>query len=190
MTPIAGTTRDYLEAQLELAGVPITLIDTAGLRETSDEIEAAGVRQAQLLGQNADLVLLLEDGSAEREPLDLVSDVPILRVQTKTDLGQCWQAAGFLPVSAVTGAGLPELRAAVRAALLGSQTRSEAWLTTERQADAARRALMHLAAARSLPDDLASYELEQALGALAELTGRDVQEDVVDAVFRNFCVGK
>jgi len=190
VTPIAGTTRDYLEAQLELAGVPITLVDTAGLRETSDEIEAAGVRQAQLLGQNADLVLLLEDGSAEREPLDLVSDVPILRVQTKTDLGPCWQAAGFLPVSAVTGAGLPELRGAVRAALLGNQTRSEAWLTTERQADAARRALMHLAAARHLPDDLASYELEQALGALAELTGRDVQEDVVDVVFRNFCVGK
>lgn len=190
VAPVAGTTRDYLEAQLELAGVPITLVDMAGLRETADEIEAAGVRQAQLLGQNADLVLLLEDGSAAREPLDIASDAPTLRVQTKTDLGIHWQAPGFLPVSAVTGEGLPELRGAVRAALLGNPARGEAWLTTERQADAARRALIHVTAAHSLPDDLAGYELEQALGALAELTGRDVQEDVVDAVFRNFCVGK
>lgn len=190
VTPIAGTTRDYLEAQLELAGVPITLVDTAGLRQTDDQIEAAGVRQAELLAQNADLVLLLEDGSTERQPLELTGDVPTLHIQTKTDLGQCWHAPDFLAVSAVTGEGLPQLREAVRLALLGNPTRGEAWLTTERQADAARRALLHLAAAHNLPDDLASYELEESLQALAELTGRDVQEDVVDAVFRNFCVGK
>ncbi|AWN23123.1 tRNA uridine-5-carboxymethylaminomethyl(34) synthesis GTPase MnmE [Deinococcus irradiatisoli] len=190
VTPLAGTTRDYLEAQLELAGVPITLVDTAGLRDTDDEIEAAGVRQARLLGQNADLVLLLEDGRAEREEPAVHLDVPTLLVQTKIDLGATWHDGRFLPVSAVTGEGLPELREAVRAALLGSVTRGEAWLTTERQADAARRALTHVGAARHLPDDLAGYELEQALQALAELTGHDVQEDVVDAVFRNFCVGK
>ncbi len=190
VTSVAGTTRDYLEAQLELAGVPITLVDTAGLRDTEDEIEAAGVRQSRLLAQNADLVLMLADGSAEPEALPVELGVPTLLVQTKTDLGAAWHDERFLPVSAVTGQGLPELREAVRAALLGSVTRTEAWLTTERQADAARRALTHVGAARSLPDDLASYELEQALQALSELTGRDVQEDVVDAVFRNFCVGK
>ena len=79
---------------------------------------------------------------------------------------------------------------ASRAALLGDAARGEAWLTTERQADAARRALGHVGAAQTLPDDLAGYELEEALRALAEITGQDVQEDVVDAVFRNFCVGK
>lgn len=84
----------------------------------------------------------------------------------------------------------PALRDAIQAALLGDTARGEAWLTTERQADAARRALAHIQAAQTLPDDLAGYELEEALRALAELTGRDVQEDVVDAVFRNFCVGK
>lgn len=190
VTPIPGTTRDYLEAQIKLAGVPITLINTAGLRETEDEIEAAGVRQAELLGQNADLVLALEDGHAVREPLELPEGVPTLRVQTKADLGLSWTEPQFIAVSAVTGEGLPTLRGAVRAALLGDVSRSEAWLTTERQADAARRALTHLSAAHHLPDDLASYELELALSALAELTGRDVQDDVVDAVFRNFCVGK
>lgn len=69
MTPLPGTTRDYLEAGLELAGVPVTLVDTAGLRETEDLIEAAGVRQAVALAGNADLVLVLEDGSQPREPL-------------------------------------------------------------------------------------------------------------------------
>lgn len=193
VTPTAGTTRDYLEAGLELAGVPVTLVDTAGLRETVDEIEAAGVRQARALAEAADLVLVLEDGSAAREELPLdVTGTParLIRLRTKADLPAAWTDPAVLDVSAVTGEGLPRLREAVRAALLGDAARGEAWLTTERQADAARRALGHVGAAQTLPDDLAGYELEEALRALAEITGQDVQEDVVDAVFRNFCVGK
>ncbi|GGB49676.1 tRNA modification GTPase MnmE [Deinococcus soli (ex Cha et al. 2016)] len=191
VTPIAGTTRDYLEAAVELAGVPVTLVDTAGIRETGDAIEAAGVRQALSLAGAADLVLTLEDGSAPREalPADL-SGARVIHVRTKADLPGAWTDPAALDVSAVTGSGLPALRGAIQAALLGDTARGEAWLTTERQADAARRALTHIQAARTLPDDLAGYELEEALRALAELTGRDVQEDVVDAVFRNFCVGK
>ncbi|QFP77391.1 tRNA uridine-5-carboxymethylaminomethyl(34) synthesis GTPase MnmE [Deinococcus sp. AJ005] len=193
VTPIPGTTRDYLEAGLELAGVPVTLVDTAGLRETVDEIEAAGVKQARALAEAADLVLVLEDGSAAREELPLdVTGTPtrVIQLRTKSDLLAAWTDTELLDVSAVTGAGLPELREAVRVALLGDAARGEAWLTTERQADAARRALSHVQAAQTLPDDLAGYELEEALRALAEITGQDVQEDVVDAVFRNFCVGK
>ncbi|MBZ9714711.1 tRNA uridine-5-carboxymethylaminomethyl(34) synthesis GTPase MnmE [Deinococcus multiflagellatus] len=192
VTPLPGTTRDYLEAGLELAGVPVTLVDTAGIRETGDQIEAAGVQQALTLAGAADLVLALEDGSAPREALgaDLAGAGRVLRVRTKADLPPAWTDPGALDVSTVTGQGLPELREAVRAALLGDAARGEAWLTTERQADAARRALAHIQAAQTLPDDLAGYELEEALRALAELTGQDVQEDVVDAVFRNFCVGK
>ncbi|MFK7602896.1 tRNA uridine-5-carboxymethylaminomethyl(34) synthesis GTPase MnmE [Deinococcus sp. SM5_A1] len=193
VTPTPGTTRDYLEAGLELAGVPVTLVDTAGLRETVDEIEAAGVRQARALAEAADLVLVLEDGSTAREELPLdVTGTParVIRLRTKSDLPAAWTDSELLDVSAVTGAGLPQLREAVRVALLGDAARGEAWLTTERQADAARRALGHVGAAQTLPDDLAGYELEEALRALAEITGQDVQEDVVDAVFRNFCVGK
>ncbi len=193
VTPTPGTTRDYLEAGLELAGVPVTLVDTAGLRETLDEIEAAGVRQARALAGAADLVLALEDGSAVREdlPLDLTgTPARVIRLRTKTDLPAAWTDPALLDVSAVTGAGLAALRGAVRTALLGDAARGEAWLTTERQADAARRALTHVQAAQVLPDELAGYELEEALRALAEITGQDVQEDVVDAVFRNFCVGK
>ncbi|OLV16585.1 tRNA uridine-5-carboxymethylaminomethyl(34) synthesis GTPase MnmE [Deinococcus marmoris] len=193
VTPTPGTTRDYLEAGLELAGVPVTLVDTAGLRDTVDEIEAAGVRQARALAEAADLVLVLEDGSTAREELPLdVTGTParVIRLRTKSDLPAAWTDSELLDVSAVTGAGLPQLREAVRVALLGDAARGEAWLTTERQADAARRALGHVQDAQTLPDDLAGYELEEALRALAEITGQDVQEDVVDAVFRNFCVGK
>ncbi|MFC3833380.1 MULTISPECIES: tRNA uridine-5-carboxymethylaminomethyl(34) synthesis GTPase MnmE [Deinococcus] len=192
VTPIPGTTRDYLEAGVELAGVPVTLVDTAGIRETGDEIEAAGVRQALSLAGGADLVLALEDGSQPREPLplDLPPDARVLRVRTKADLSPAWTDNTVLDVSAVTGEGLPTLRDALHTALLGDTSRTEAWLTTERQADAARRALAHVEAAATLPDDLAGYELEEALRCLSELTGRDVHEDVVDAVFMNFCVGK
>ncbi|WP_026332432.1 tRNA uridine-5-carboxymethylaminomethyl(34) synthesis GTPase MnmE [Deinococcus apachensis] len=192
VTPIPGTTRDYLEAQLSLAGVPVTLVDTAGLRETGDEVEAAGVRQAVSLAGRADLVLVLEDGSLPREalPTELPGEARVIRVRTKADLPPAWTDPAALDVSAVTGLGLPGLRDAIHAALIGDAARGEAWLTTERQADAARRARRHIQAARTLPDDLAGYELEEALRALAELTGRDVAEDVVDAVFRNFCVGK
>jgi len=189
VAPVAGTTRDYLEAGLELAGLPITLIDTAGLRETTDEIEAAGVQQAKRLAEGADLVLYLEDGSRPREQAEHLPE-EALRVQTKTDLDTLWHSPDILPVSAVTGAGLPELREAVRAALLRGTGQQEVWLSSQRQQDAARRALEHVQAAQQLPDDLASYELEEALRALSELTGRDVQEDVIDGVFRNFCVGK
>ncbi|WP_291426841.1 tRNA uridine-5-carboxymethylaminomethyl(34) synthesis GTPase MnmE [Deinococcus sp.] len=192
VTAIPGTTRDYLEAGLELAGVPVTLVDTAGIRETSDEVEAAGVQQAVKLAEHADLILALEDGSLPREPLPtpLPPQARVIRVQTKGDLPLMWHDPQVLSVSAVTRAGLPELRDTVRNMLIGDSSRAEAWLTTERQADAARRALQHLELAHDLPDDLAGYELEEALRALVELTGRDVQEDVVDAVFSNFCVGK
>ena len=190
----AGTTRDYLEAGLELGGLPIVLVDTAGLRDTEDEIEAAGVRQARRLAQGADLVLYLEDGSAPREPQprEAAEDLPegTLKVQTKTDLETLWHDPAALQVSAVTGAGLPELRQAVLETLLGDAGRQEVWLGSQRQQDAARRALEHIQAAHGLPDELASYELEEALRSLSELTGRDAQEEVIDGVFRNFCVGK
>ena len=191
VAPLPGTTRDYLEAGLELAGLPVTLIDTAGLRDTSDPIEAVGVRQARALAGNADLVLRLEEGSVPREAPELdAGAVPSILVRTKADLPTVWSDPAAIPVSALSGEGLPRLRAAIEEALLGDAGRAEVWLGSERQEDAARRALEHVQAALDLPDDLAGYELEEALHALSEISGRDVQEDVLDEVFRQFCVGK
>ena len=191
VTPTPGTTRDYLEERGELAGVPVTFVDTAGLRDTRDPVEAAGVARARELAAGADVVLALEDGSRPREvlPGDL-SPERTVRLRTKADLPAVWSAPAHLAVSAITGAGLPELRARVRALLLGDAASGEVWLSGERQMDAARRALAHVQAARALPDELAAFELEEGLRALAEISGRDVQGDVLDAVFANFCVGK
>ncbi len=191
VTPIAGTTRDYLEAHMELVGVPITLIDTAGVRETEDVIEAAGVERALQLGENADLVLLLEDASQPREALEVnVPEDRLVRLQTKIDLGQVWHDDRYLQVSAVTGSGLPALREILREKLLGDPSRNEVWLSSERQVQAVTFALEHVHNALTLPDELASYEIELALGHLAELSGKNVSEEVIDQIFRNFCVGK
>lgn len=191
VTPTPGTTRDYLEERGELAGVPVTFIDTAGLRDTGDAIEAAGVARARELAAGADLVLALEDGSVPRDvSQEVFAPERTLRLRTKADLPAVWTDPACLPISAETGTGLPELRARVRDVLLGDTTGGEVWLSGERQADAARRALAHVLAARELPDELAAYELEEGLRALAEISGRNVQEDVLDAVFANFCVGK
>lgn len=190
VSPQAGTTRDYLEANLSLAGVPITLIDTAGLRETADAIEAAGVSQATSLAEAADVVLVVEDGSHPREVISVAAEGPKIFVQSKSDLGQVWSSDEHLTVSAATGEGIDELRRRIEALLLGEVSRGEAWLGSERQAEAARLALACVEAALGLPDDFAATEIEAALGHLAAITGADVQDSVVDTVFRNFCVGK
>ena len=197
VTPIAGTTRDYLEANLEIAGVPLILIDTAGLRETEDMVEKKGVEKALELAEGADLVLRLEDGHEERggggaggRTSGALTDARVIFVQTKLDLGTVWTDPDSISVSAVTGEGLPQLREEISSRLLGDVSRGELWLSGERQVGAVKRALEHLNLALTLPDELASYELEEALDALSEVTGRNVSEDVLEGIFRNFCVGK
>ena len=197
VTPIAGTTRDYLEANLEIAGVPLILIDTAGLRETEDMVEKKGVEKALELAEGADLVLRLEDGHEERgsggaggRTSGALTDARVIFVQTKLDLGTVWTDPDSISVSAVTGEGLPQLREEISSRLLGDVSRGEVWLSGERQVSAVKRALEHLNLALTLPDELASYELEEALDALSEVTGRNVSEDVLEGIFRNFCVGK
>lgn len=207
VTPIAGTTRDYLEAGLELAGIPITLIDTAGLRQTEDIVEQMGVEKALELAEGADLVLVLEDGTTPLEPNHLEpnhlfqsltnneqpttsNDPRTLFIQTKIDLGTTWQNPHYFPVSAITKQGLPQLLEEIRLRLLGDVARGEVWLSSERQVSSARCALEHVRVALHAPDELASYELQEALEILSEITGRKVSEEVIAGIFANFCVGK
>lgn len=190
VTPIPGTTRDYLEAPLEIAGVPITAIDTAGVRQTQDAIERSGVERALQIAQEADLVLYLVDQS---QPRTQAPDLPwhrVIRVATKTDLPKAWSDPQFLEVSSQTGSGLPLLRKTIHQQLLGDAPEGEIWVTNERHVEALRRAQFHLQEALSAPEDLAGLSLEAGLDALAEILGKDVSEEVIDRVFRNFCVGK
>ena len=193
---VPGTTRDYLEAGLELGGVPITAIDTAGIRQTEDAIEASGVTLARSIAENADLSLYLLDSS---EPLkfdeNLLEEGRSLLVVTKTDLPSVWSvselARPVYPISVTTGAGLDALKDAIQTVLIGDAGASELWLSNERHADALRQVRALLVQAKDAPDDLAALDLEEALRTLAEITGQgDIAEDALAHIFANFCVGK
>lgn len=195
-----GTTRDYLEAPLEILGVPVTAVDTAGIRETQDAVEAGGVELAKSIAQHADLSLLLLDTSRVLEPGDLnligeLDGARLLILSSKTDLPSVWtpeqHGVTALPVSAETGAGLDAVKEAIRDRLIGDAGQSELWLGGERQISALETVRAHLLRAQNAPDDLAALDLADALHTLAELTGRgDVAEETLEHIFKNFCVGK
>ena len=208
VTDIPGTTRDTVEEKAELGGVLLRLIDTAGLRETADRVEALGVERSRAAMESAELILVLWDSSTvvEREDMDLLERAmaiaPTILVRTKTDLPTAPSPTPDLPaglpvveVSAKRGTGLEELGAAVAALFPSGADEAGSLLTNQRQADAARRALEAVRRARSCLDlgltpDAALSDVEEALSALGELTGRSVTEDVTDRIFSRFCVGK
>ncbi|MEX2536718.1 MAG: tRNA uridine-5-carboxymethylaminomethyl(34) synthesis GTPase MnmE [Trueperaceae bacterium] len=194
-----GTTRDYLEAPLSLAGIPVTAIDTAGIRETGDQVEASGVARARELAAGADLALCLLDSNSPlgAEELTLARSLDprrTLLVASKSDLPEAWpDPAGMtlIRVSAITGEGLDELKGAIRESLLGDAGSAELWITSDRHAQALRLAREHIERALDAPDDLASLDLEEALRALAGITGREgIAEEALEHIFANFCVGK
>jgi tRNA modification GTPase len=196
-----GTTRDYLEAPLALGGIPLTAIDTAGLRAAEDAVEASGVKIAREIAEAADLCLLLLDRSAPLAPEDLAlrGELPTDRtlvVASKADLPAAWDehelpGGAALAVSARTGAGLERLRERLEAQLLGDAAGTELWITHERHAQALDAVRRHLSGARGAAPDIASLELQDALDALGRVTGRTaVAEETLAAIFANFCVGK
>jgi len=188
VSPIPGTTRDYLEAPLELFGIPLVAVDTAGIRDTLDPLERAGVERALRIAEEADLVLYVADRSAPKPPPPPLPS-RTLKVATKADLPPLWEDAEFIPVSSVTGEGLGQLKEAIREALLGKGEGE--YLLSERQIEALHQARERLLEAQNLPEDLMGLALEEALKALASLRGRkEVSEEVVARVFQNFCVGK
>lgn len=195
-----GTTRDYLEVPLDILGVPVTSVDTAGIRDTGDAVEASGVELARSVAQNADLSLLLLDTSRGLEPgtLELLGDLEperLLVLSSKADLAHVWNPADYgvaaLPVSAATGEGLDELRERVKEKLVGDAGGSELWLGGERQISALETTRDLLLRAQDAPSDLAALDLADALRTLGELTGRgEVAEETLAHIFANFCVGK
>ena len=174
----AGTTRDSIEEGMSIGGWPVRLVDTAGLRATSDAIEAEGVERAEALIAGADIVLALD------------CDRPgAIRLHAKCDLGP----GDGLPVSSLTGEGLPELRAAIAARqeqLAARGTEGCGADVTTRQKELLEDASAALA--RANPEDLvlAANELRTAAAALGRMLGKIYSEDILDAIFSRFCVGK
>ena len=193
----AGTTRDVVEARMELGGVPVTIADTAGLRESPDEIEAEGVRRARLRAGEADLVLAVfaADAVPDAETLGLLRPEGVIAVANKVDLAAAPAALdGVAPVavSARTGEGLEVLRARLRAdaaALVGLGRDSVLTRPRHRAALAEVVAWLGEAEQAVLPE-ITAEALRMAVRALERLVGRVDVEDVLDVVFRDFCIGK
>ncbi len=196
----AGTTRDVIEVRLDLGGFPVLIADTAGLRAAPDEIEAEGIRRALQRAAHADLKLLLFDGgtwpAAAEETRRLIDDAAIL-VLNKADLAAAAaipELAGrrLLPVSARTGAGLEALLAEIGRRAAGLLAAGDApVLTRLRHRKALEDCLESLQRGLQAPlAELKSEDLRGAVQALGRITGRVDVEDVLDLVFREFCIGK
>ena len=199
VSPIAGTTRDTLEVHLDLGGYPVTLIDTAGLRETVDVIESIGVERARASLERADLVIWLEADDARADPPAL--SAPLLRVLTKQDDSQSPSLQGPFPtgfelgLSARSGAGMPvlleRLEQAAREALEGGET---ALVTRERHRRELETVVVHLAtvqaADEATPVEFVAEDLRLAVRAIGRLTGRVDIDEIYDVIFREFCIGK
>jgi tRNA modification GTPase len=189
-----GTTRDYLEVADEWDGVPVTVIDTAGTRETSDEIEARGIALGEQRVASADVVIVVNDHEHPWNDGSQVGERALV-VRSKSDLGG--DTHGALATSASTGHGLDELKRRVLA-LAGVADREgseDALVTTARQQATAASARDGFAAAlaafraQKVPEVVA-LELRQGVHALAQLRGQEVGDRVLDEVFARFCIGK
>ena len=187
---IAGTTRDVIEVRMDLDGLAVTLLDTAGLRETDDIVEGLGVERALDRARNADLRVFLVDG--EQLPMiePLSEDVV---VRSKADLVD--EVTSGLSVSGKTGLGLPTLMEVI-SGRLADRAGSAGLITRERHRDAIRRAIGAIESARdevlSGPDrtELAAENLRHAIRALDSLVGRIDVEHLLDEIFSSFCIGK
>jgi tRNA modification GTPase len=203
VTPHAGTTRDVIEVHLDLGGYPVTLLDTAGIRDTQDPVEIEGVQRARDRAAAADLVLWVTDATAPAPEAARGEGAsgPVWQVPNKTDLLASapeaipCQSGQTFPVSALTGIGLPELIAALgrhaETALAGAET---SLVTRERHRVALRKVVealdRALAEGPSGREDIVAEELRLAARELGRLTGRVDVEDVLDVIFRDFCIGK
>ena len=198
VSPHAGTTRDVIEVQLDLDGYPVTVIDTAGIRETDDPVEQEGIRRARARAAEADLVLWLSDSS--QAVISREGDAPIWTVRNKIDLvhrGRPLDESSDGPrfeVSASRGDGLPELVAALAkfaqeyfggsdGGLIGRARQRK--LLEETAAS-----LRRCTAVVGQGEELAAEELRTAALSLGRLLGRVDVEDILDVIFREFCVGK
>lgn len=194
VSPVPGTTRDSIELRCDLGGLPVVLIDTAGLRETEDSVEAEGVRRTRRHMAEADLVLRLSPLDApDHEPAEV--DGRTLRVRTKRDLAAPSPVLdeGHLAISARTGQGLDALLEAIHAAAEFTLGGEQALVTRERHRDALTRACAHLhrvVRAASLPPELIAEDLRLAALALGEVGGHVGVEAILDRLFAGFCIGK
>lgn len=213
VTATPGTTRDLVTETVAIGGIPVRLVDTAGIRQALDEAESIGIRKSMEALADADLVLAVFDASAERtkedeELLAQAQNRPAIVVQNKCDLrtgsskipssakfGQKWGTSGVF-TSALTGDGLPQLQAEILKHIGGDAgNRQAGFLTNVRHAGLIKDSLTALAAAQvavanKVPHEMLLLDLYNALRALDAITGATTTDDILNLIFSTFCIGK
>jgi tRNA modification GTPase len=210
VTHIPGTTRDVVEESIQIAGVPVVLSDTAGLRSTDDPVESIGVARSRDALEGADLALVVVDGAQPLTPEDRAllhqaRGFSAVVVLNKSDLPQAADAGEVaalaatqaIAVSALTGYGLEELRETISARIWSGATRADAGslVTNVRHKQALERAAEHVQAGRDaiaagLSEEYVAEDVRDALDALGEIVGLTLTEEVIDRIFSSFCIGK
>jgi len=206
VTEIAGTTRDTVEETVMVGNTRLRLIDTAGIRDTADQIEAMGVQRSKQAVENADLAIFVCDGSQALTEDDHTVINACLDVQNaialinKSDLGSVVQPSDLpfmyvIPICAKTGEGLEQLADVVDEMFAGAMPCDGSILTNARQFDAIRRAYESMLSALQglklgLTPDAVLTDVEEAMTAMGEVTGATVREDITARIFERFCVGK
>jgi tRNA modification GTPase len=203
VSDIPGTTRDVIRQTIQLQGVPLHIIDTAGLRESEDVVENLGIARTHQTLHRADLILLLLDASQDLTAqdnaiiADLPADIPRLLVFNKSDLLQGKEIVlpkdeRTIRVSAKTGAGLKELRGMLLEAVGWRAQESGAFMARERHLRALQLAQDHLRQAQKVlaGAELFAEELRLAQRALSEITGEFTSDDLLGEIFSRFCIGK
>ena len=205
VTDIPGTTRDTVEESVMVGSTRLRLIDTAGIRETDDAVEALGVERSKKAVEEADLTIFVCDGSQpldeeDRQIIDLCLDIPAIALINKSDLGNAVQPSDLpfvtvIKTSLATGEGLDKLADVLDEQFAGDQPCDGSILTNPRQFDACRRA--YEAMLQSLQGlklgqtpDAVLTDIEAAMEAMGEVTGATVREDITARIFERFCVGK
>ncbi|MCI6435500.1 MAG: tRNA uridine-5-carboxymethylaminomethyl(34) synthesis GTPase MnmE [Clostridiales bacterium] len=205
VTDIPGTTRDTVEESVMVGSARLRLIDTAGIRETDDAVEALGVERSKKAVEEADLTIFVCDGSQpldeeDRQIIDLCLDIPAIALINKSDLGNAVQPSDLpfvtvIETSLATGEGLDKLADVLDEQFAGDQPCDGSILTNPRQFDACRRA--YEAMLQSLQGlklgqtpDAVLTDIEAAMEAMGEVTGATVREDITARIFERFCVGK
>jgi tRNA modification GTPase len=203
VTEVAGTTRDIIREQINIDGLAVELVDTAGLRDNPDRIEAEGIRRAREALRSADTALWIQDASEPGDPEigeSLPPGVELTIVRNKIDLtneapGSEPGKPGVIRLSAVTGEGVDALRERLRE-LAGYENLGEgAFTARQRHLDALRRASAHFISGRealeqSRAGELLAEELRLAQEALGEITGAVSSDDLLGRIFADFCIGK
>lgn len=198
VTDIAGTTRDVLRESCTLRGLKINLTDTAGIRESDDTVEKIGVERAKKAIEGADIVLFLMDSATPETPEEIelykeISTKKHLRVENKEDI-KSFPRVADISIEAKTGKGIEELIDMMFDKLDIEKIATAVPLTSERHLHAVKTAIEAIESAIDsfyvVPIDCTSVDVKSAYRALAELTGEDVDENIVNEIFSRFCVGK